>query len=122
MTLPATIQIAPMTSDQIDYLKRAWRPFGEQQQMAIQVIRPDEGPVTIMELRRRGLDERLQEVLNIAIGDVMRGYPGRPITAEEMEALGYGSICECGERGLSLGEKSCAECPKDDGSDILVAP
>ena len=109
---PLTLTLSP---DQVQALREAWHrfPTGGALETAA------EGPVTIAELARRGLDPRLEEVLNIAIGDVLRSPPGNPITPEEMAALGYGPVCECGERGLGQGEKACAECPDaDDAAEL----
>ncbi len=65
-----------------------------------------------VELRARDLDERMQEVLGAITGETI---PGRAsistkITRAEMEALGYGVPCACGERGLMASEAECREC------------
>jgi hypothetical protein len=90
-------------------------------------------PVTIEELRRRGLDSRLEALLNAAIGPVIKMPVDFAFTLHEVEALGYvdigvqggaeyqsraeyhrlqaggaGQPCQCGERGLSDGEACCA--------------
>lgn len=72
-----------------------------------------EGPIGIRELLFRGMDGRLAEVLNLAIDDTLPERC-RSLERSEKEALGYGPPCECGERGLAIGESSCQECPADE--------
>jgi hypothetical protein len=71
---------------------------------------PDTGPVTLSELLQRGMDERMTEVVNLAIGDVLPERARGVIAIQEAQALGYGPPCECGERGLGPGEDECTEC------------
>ena len=75
-------------------------------------------PVTFDEINRRGLSDRVQEVLHALIGENISAQLFRSLETSEMEALGYGPSCPCGERGLSRGERTleifgeevCAEC------------
>ena len=70
---------------------------------------PKETPITVEELLRRGMSERLAEIINGGIGDYYRTSEIN-ITNDELGALGYGPPCPCGERGLIAGETVCEKC------------
>lgn len=90
------------------------------------------GPIGAEELAERGLNERMQTVVEILVGETIDDRsPARQhlkLTQGEIEALGYGPPCPCGERGLLRGEclvetpegELCAECAKaeQEASDV----
>ena len=70
---------------------------------------PKEPPITVEELLRRGMDERLTEIIHGGIGDYYHSYSG-VVTIDELAALDYGPPCPCGERGMKDGETACGKC------------
>jgi hypothetical protein len=70
--------------------------------------------VTLDDLRRRGRDDRLDEVLRLVIGIELPAATRGKVSPVEAWALGYGIPCACGERGLDPTEADdgdlCAEC------------
>lgn len=78
-------------------------------------------PITLDELRRRGLDGRAQEVLALLTGERADPAIFGQATREELWAFGFGPLCACGERGLSPWEeaddvcKACREFAEPNG-------
>lgn len=71
-------------------------------------------PITLQELRERGMDNHMQDVISMLVGEVTPASVRGKISPEDMFALGYGPPCECGERGLAPGEGMCRDCPDDE--------
>jgi hypothetical protein len=60
-------------------------------------------PISVDELRQRGMDDRLREVVELMVGDKPNSPPGA-VTPAGAWALGYGVPCPCGERGINPDE------------------
>ncbi|CAM5574986.1 hypothetical protein MAUB1S_09664 [Mycolicibacterium aubagnense] len=79
----------------------------------------DQVAVSISELVERGMDERLRQVIEAAVGDCLPDGSKDRITREEAWAIGYGEPCPCGERGMAPWEidkgDMCADCREAQG-------
>lgn len=65
-------------------------------------------PVSIAELARRGMDDRLQQIIQGSVGRILTMTdPTVTLTETEKQALGYGQRCPCGEKEMAPGEKLC---------------
>jgi hypothetical protein len=95
------LKISP---EQVEMLRAAWEKWKADPSLisapVLTVTILDE-PVTIEELRRRGLDSRLEALLNAAIGPVIKMPVDFAFTLHEVEALGYVDIGVQGGRRIS---------------------
>ena len=53
------------------------------------------------------MDDRLTAIISGLIGDKLPARSDLGLSLEEMNALGYGKTCPCGEKGLKKDEKLC---------------
>lgn len=65
-------------------------------------------PVTIQEFIQRGMDSQLKRIISKLVGvSITKNDFIMMMTEEEKNALGYGTVCPCGEKGMLATEKLC---------------
>lgn len=89
-------------------------PFASSLDAAYNPLRIDDiltatpyNPITVEELARRGMSDRLTEIIHTVVGEHLHSPEWLGLTDEEKAALGYGTPCPCGEKGLMPDEKLC---------------